>query len=106
MSEPDIYWIGESGRKYGYWIHHMEARFRKVAGNIIFAKQTEAGEWVPVYIGQTRNFDEGLADHDKEVCAQKNGASHVHAHHSSPSEDVREAEKDDLVSKWKPVCNS
>ena len=33
MSEPDIYWIGESGKKYGYWIHPLDAQFRKIAGN-------------------------------------------------------------------------
>ncbi|MEF9426385.1 MAG: hypothetical protein L0956_04160 [Candidatus Mariimomonas ferrooxydans] len=35
MNPPDIYWSGESGRKYGYWIHPIEAQFRKTAGNII-----------------------------------------------------------------------
>ncbi len=106
MGQPDIYWTGESGRKYGYWIHPIEAQFRKIAGNIIFARQTETGEWVPLYIGQTRNFDEGLSDQEMEVCAKKNGATHVHAHFSSPDEHVRKAEKADLVAKWKPVCNT
>ncbi len=106
MNPPDIYWSGESGRKYGYWIHPIESQFRKVAGNIIFTKQTETGEWISVYIGQTRDFDEGLSDREKEFCAKSNGATHVHAHFSSPSEGVREAEKADLVAKWKPVCNS
>jgi len=105
MSQPDIY-SGESGRKYGYWIHPIEAQFRKIAGNVIFAKQTDTGEWVPVYIGETRNFDEGLAVHDKEECAKRNGATHVHAHFSSPDEHVRKAEKADLLVKWKPVCNA
>ncbi len=105
MSQSDIYWTGKSERQYGYWIHPIEVQFRKIAGNIIFAKQTETGEWTPLYIGQTRNFDEGLADHDKEVCAKKNGATHVHAHFSSPDEHVRKAENADLVAKWKPVCN-
>lgn len=105
MSQPDIYWMGESGRKYGYWIYPLAVKFRKIAGNTIFSKQTEKGEWIPLYIGQIRNFDEGLAMPDKTACAQKAGATHVHVHFSSPDKPVRNAEIADLVSKWKPICN-
>jgi len=106
MSQPDIRWSGESGRNYGYWIHPIDVRFRKIAGNTIFAKQTEKGEWMPLYIGQTRNFDEGLADAEKTACAKRNGATHGHVHFSSPDKPVREAEVADLVAKWRPPCNS
>ncbi len=106
MNPPDIYWTGESGKKYGYWIHPVNARFRKIAGNVVFARKTAEDEWEPLYIGQTRNFDFGFADEQKENCARKNGATHVHVHFSSPDEPVRNAEKEDLVAKWKPVCNS
>ena len=53
MSGPDIYWTGESGRKYGYWIYPIESEFRKIAGNTILAKKDEDGEWIPVYICET-----------------------------------------------------
>lgn len=39
MNPPDIYWTGASGKKYGYWIHPVNARFRKIAGNVVFAKK-------------------------------------------------------------------
>ncbi|MGD2270616.1 MAG: hypothetical protein PVI06_09480 [Desulfobacterales bacterium] len=106
MSDPNIYWTGASGRKYGYWIHPIDAKFRKIAGNVIFAQQTETDEWVPVYIGETRNFDEGFADPKVVACAKKNGATHAHVHFSSPGDPVRLAEVADLVAHWKPVCNS
>ncbi|MGD2124438.1 MAG: hypothetical protein PVG99_00070 [Desulfobacteraceae bacterium] len=106
MSRPDIYWTGESGRQYGYWIYAIEAQFRKIAGNFIFAKRTETGEWVPIYIGHTRDFDEGMGDQEKEACAKGHGATHAHVHFSSPDEHVRKAEMADLVARWKPVCNS
>lgn len=106
MSQPDIYWIGESGTKYGYWIYPIEAQFRKIAGNVVFAKQMEAGEWIPVYIGQTRDFDEGMADHEMQACAKSNGATHAHVYFNSPDGHLRNAEMDDLVARWKPVCNS
>ena len=59
MSKPDIYWTGESGTKYGYWVYPIEAQFRKIAGNVIFAKQTEAGEWV-------RKLDRIITSHKKK----------------------------------------
>jgi hypothetical protein len=105
MSEPDIYWTGESGKHYGYWIYPLEAQFRKIAGNVIFAKQTDAQEWVPVYIGQTRSFDVGFADQSILACAKENGATHVHTHFSSPDEPVRSKEAADLIARWMPVCN-
>ena len=106
MSQPDIRWEGESGRRYGYWIHPIDAQFRKIAGNVIFARKTDKGEWTPLYVGETRDFDEGLADPDKEDCARRHGATHAHVHFSSPSWQIRRAEKEDLVARWKPVCNS
>jgi hypothetical protein len=107
MSKADIYWTGASGKKYGYWIHAIDTEFRKIAGNSIFARPAENGEWVPVYIGQTRNFDVGLTDDaEKMACARQNGATHVHTHFSSPDEPIRRAEMEDLAAKWKPVCNS
>jgi hypothetical protein len=104
-SRPDVRWEGESGRRYGYWVHPLDATFRKIAGNIVIAKQDASGRWTPLYVGQTRNFDEGFGDARRIACAGRRGATHVHVHFSSPSESVRTAECDDIVSRWKPVCN-
>jgi hypothetical protein len=105
MSEPDIRWFGKSGRNYGYWIHPIDAKFRKIAGNSVFAMQDENGEWIPLYVGQTRNFDAGLAEKEGETLARKSGATHVHVHFSSPDEQRRIREVKDIVARWKPECN-
>ena len=105
MGEPDIRWRGESGRNYGYWIHPVDKKFRKIAGNIIFAKQDDQGEWIPLYVEETRNFDAGMGRKEKVQCALKNGATHAHVHFSSPSWQKRDAEKEDIIAKWDPVCN-
>lgn len=105
VSEPDIRWTGASGRRYGYWIYPIDAHFRKIAGNVVLARQNESGEWEPLYVGDTRDFDEGFADSDKEECARRHGATHVHVHFSSPSWQIRKAESEDIVAAWKPVCN-
>jgi len=105
MTKPDIYWTGKSGHKYGYWIHPIGTEFKKVPGNYIFAKETRPSRWRPLYIGQTKNLDERLETHEMEECAERNGATHIHAHTSSSDEDVRRAEEADLITKWKPICN-
>jgi hypothetical protein len=105
MAEPDIYWKGKSGAKYGYWIHPIGTEFKDAPGNYIYAKETEPRKWRPVYIGQTSSLRDRLADHEKESCAKRNGAMHIHAHTSSNSEDTRRSEESDLISKWNPACN-
>lgn len=105
MASPDIRWEGASGDKYGYWIHPIGTAFKDEAGNYIYAKETSPNEWAPVYIGQTSSLKDRLADHDKEPCAKKNGATHVHAHTDSAGEAARLGEEADLVERWAPVCN-
>jgi predicted GIY-YIG superfamily endonuclease len=105
VAEPEIYWKGQSGREYGYWIHRIGTEFVEEPGNYIYAKETRSGYWRPVYIGQTSNLKRRLAGHNEEECARRNGATHIHAHTSSRQESVRETEEKDLIKKWKPVCN-
>lgn len=104
-SRPDVRWEGKSGIRYGYWVHPMDAAFRKIAGNVVLAKRDDAGRWIPLFVGQTRNFDEGIGSREGLACARGHGATHLHVHFSSPSEQVRTAECDDIVARWRPVCN-
>jgi len=105
MSEPQIYWEGKSSRKYGYWIHPIGASFKDAPGNYIYAKESSPGRWSPLYIGETSSLKDRLADHEREECATRNGATHVQAHTSSESESVRKVEESDLIVRWEPVCN-
>jgi hypothetical protein len=100
-----IKWEGQSGEMYKYWILPIDASLKEEPGNYIFAKQTQDGSWRPVYIGQTSNLDGRLSDHNEEKCAQRNGATHVHAHTSSSKEKVRRSEESDLIRRFQPVCN-
>lgn len=100
-----INWPGVSGREYLYYIYPIGSSFKKVPGNYIFAKQTNPGYWTPCYIGQTKNLDERLENHEKEVCARRHGATHIHAHLTNGGEVVRKAEEKDLILRWKPPCN-
>jgi len=105
MASPDIYWKGASGKEYGYWIHEIGTKFNNLAGNYIYANEERPGFWNPIYIGQTLNLSDRLADHEKESCIALEGATHIHTHTSSTDESVRLAEEKDLVDKWNPACN-
>ena len=101
---PAIDWPGASGKRYRYYIHPLGASFPARPGNYIFAKEVRPGYWAPCYIGQTENLAERLGDHEKEACAKRHGATHVHVHENSVSA-TRRAEETDLIRKWQPPCN-
>jgi len=105
MENPQIYWEGKSGQKYGYWIHPIGTEFKKEPGNYIYARESTPGHWSPAYIGQTSSLGDRLADHEKESCARRNGATHVHAHTTTGGEQARLGEEADLIRRWDPPCN-
>jgi hypothetical protein len=101
---PTIDWEGKSGKKYRYWIYPIGTTFKDEGGNYAFAKETKPGYWSPQYFGQTKSLKDRLGDHEKEACAKRNGATHIHAHLNANEAD-RLAEERDLIQKWNPPCN-
>jgi predicted GIY-YIG superfamily endonuclease len=105
MAETQTFqWSGKSGKEYKYWIYPINTEFKDSPGNYIFAKEAKPGHWSPVYIGQTNSLNTRLSAHEKEACAKRNGATHIHAHMSG-GEAERLAEEKDLITRWKPPCN-
>lgn len=102
---PTQSWYGKSGTKYGYHVYKLPPDFAHKPGNYIFAKKNAAGNWVAVYIGQTKELDERFDNHHKMPCIKKSGATHIHAHLNSNGEKARLAEEADLVAKYSPPCN-
>jgi hypothetical protein len=100
-----VNWPGQSGHEYPYEIHPIEAGFRPVPGNYIYAKVSEDGSWVPVYIAQTRDLHQRLEGHVTVADAVANGATHVHIHYGTAGPAARCTEEHDLVLRWQPVCN-
>ena len=100
-----INWTGKSGMQYQYLIYPIGTSFKDVAGNYIYAKQTQPNMWSPCYIGQTENLNERLGNHEKEDCAKRKGATHIHVHSNGKGENARKAEEKDLIIHWQPPCN-
>jgi hypothetical protein len=99
-----ILWTGQSGSKYKYSIYKIGTNFKDIAGNYVYAQETKPNSWSPKYIGQTNSLKNRLSNHEKESCAIRNGATHIHVHANS-SEVSRLSEEKDLVVNWKPPCN-
>lgn len=97
-------WAGKSGKTYEYYVYPIGSNFKEESGNYIFCKLNAAGQWAPQYIGQTNNLNQRLGAHEKEACAKRNGATHIHARLNS-TEAARLAEEKDLIQHYNPPCN-
>ncbi len=104
-SSTSCNWVGHSGTEYPYEIHPLETQFQAVPANYIFARQSEDGTWVPVYIAQTRALNQRLEGHISVEDARRQGATHIHVHLSTSGQATRCSEEHDLVNQWHPVCN-
>ena len=102
--EGTVYWIGQSGEKYNYWIYKIGYALASSPGNYVFACKTESNTFKPIYIGQTGDLSERFDNHHKMPCITRNGATHICAHKKS-DEAARLAEEDDLIQNYNPVCN-
>jgi hypothetical protein len=102
---PLIRWPGQSGNEYQYEIHPIDAAFRPLPGNYIYAQQSEDGSWIPIYVAQTRDLHQRLEGHVTLDDAIANGATHVHVHYCTAGQAARCTEERDLILRWQPVCN-
>lgn len=87
MSQPEtVTWLGNKFNVYG-----PDTTWREVPGIYIFAKPISPGRWSALYVGQTGNFRERLANHERWPEAQRKGATCIHARVVD-----RQAERDSL----------
>jgi hypothetical protein len=104
-SPASVNWRGQTGKEYSYEVFPLEASFRPLPGNYIYAKQVEDGNWVPIYIAQTRDLHQRLEGRVRLDDAVYNGATCIHAHYCSAGQAARCSEERDLILNWQPVCN-
>jgi hypothetical protein len=100
-----INWTGLTGKDYAYEVYPLDASFQPLPGNYIYAKQAEDGQWIPIYIAQTRDLHQRLEGHVRTNNAIENGATHLHAHYCAAGQASRCSEERDLILRWHPACN-
>jgi hypothetical protein len=104
-ASPLVSWPGQSGTEYQYEVYPLDTSFRPLPGNYIYAGQSEEGQWIPLYIAQTRDMHQRLEGHEKLQDAIGYGATHIHMHFATAGQAARCTEERDLISRWQPVCN-
>ena len=98
-------WPGQSGREYTFTIYPLSTAFPPLPGVYIYAKQLSFGDWSPIYIAQTRDLHQRLEGHITLHDAIAHGATHLHAHYCNVGQGARCTEEQDLIHRWRPVCN-
>ena len=104
-SSAFINWPGQSGNVYQYTVYPLDTAFPPAPANYIYAKESEDGQWIPLYIAQTRDMHQRLEGHEKLQDATEQGATHIHVNFSAPSQAARCTQERDLILRWKPACN-
>src|SRR5262245_50445886 len=99
-------WIGESGQKYRYSVHMYGTVFGPGPANFVFARELRPGKYLPLYFGETADLSEPFGDLSVVACIKEQRVTHVHVRHGSDREEVRRAERSDLIAQWKPACNT
>ncbi|QQE10742.1 hypothetical protein JD969_14710 [Planctomycetota bacterium] len=107
MTNSTCDWPGATGKSYTYYVHpisELNTFNPNQAGNYIFAKLDTNNLWDPVYVGQTEDFKERFGDHEKLLCATRNGATHIHLHINNSAHD-RIQEETDIRHNFTTPCN-
>jgi hypothetical protein len=98
-------WTGQSGQKYRYTVYMFGTAFGPGPANYIFAHESRPGQYIPVYIGQTDDLSEPFDDHVALECIKQKRVTHIHVRHTDTREELRRAERSDLISASNPPCN-
>lgn len=107
LPDPDIHlWRGASGQRYRYTVYMMGTVFSPGPANYILARETRPGQYLPLYIGHTEDLSVPLDDPLVTQCVRQHRATHIHVKLSTAPEEVRRAERSDLIAAWQPGCNS
>ena len=100
-----VRWRGRSNNIYDFRLYGMEHDFQDVAACYIFTKARKDGRWAPIYIGQTRNLKERLAEHPVTPCVVRHGATHVCVYTDDMGDNQhRRLVERDLLRRLRPIC--
>ncbi|MBL9113729.1 MAG: GIY-YIG nuclease family protein [Verrucomicrobiaceae bacterium] len=105
MSTPKCSWPISAKQTLEFEIYDSNDGWHKVGGIYIFSYQQKAGSWIALYVGQTKDFSERPATHDRLDEAVRLGATHIHARVVSLQAD-RDRIEAALIQYLQPPMNS
>ena len=95
---------GRSGATYQFEVHAWGTSFNSVGAVYSVLKARADGRFDVIYIGQTDDLGRRLSSHERQLCFDRNGKTHVGAHVES-SETRRLSIERDLIDFYDPPCN-
>jgi hypothetical protein len=102
------FFTGQSGRTYRFRVFALGTRFRNRSGVYALTSRTRNTNGGPhhvvLYVGQTADFSQPLAQHCKADAARQRGADCICVL-SDDSEESRLAKEKDLIAAFHPACN-
>ena len=99
-------WTGQSGHKYRYAFYMYGTMFGPGPANFMFARESRGGQYQALYVGQTQDLSEPFDDPVAVECLRQGRVTHIHIRHSDAREELRRAERSDLISAFGPPCNA
>jgi len=91
-------------KKYEFEVCEQDANWNEVAGIYIFTGLNARNLWVPFYIGQAKNFQDRIPNHENWKAAVRLGATHVHAMVVSQAA-MRDKIEKELIEAYQPSLN-
>ena len=99
MKTSTCVWVGASGRQYSFSVFALPVSLNAgQAGNYIYTRLNQSGQWVPIYIGEGE-LNDRANNHHQAACLRAKGATHFHCHLNSVQQ-ARRVEEMDLLARY------
>jgi len=97
-------WPLGNGESLEFTVYGDGTTWNKVSGLYIFTYRTTKG-WIPLYVGQAKDFSARFANHEEWAHAARLGATHVHAR-VVPLQATRDLWERMLIRNLQPTLNN
>ena len=105
LSAETIRWGTAGGEALPFEVCELEGPWPSLPALYIFAKRMRVS-WDALYIGQARDLQERLADHEAWSAALQKGMTAVHVHLHTGGISERTADESALVLTFNPLLNA
>lgn len=104
---PTLILQGKSGEKYsGFEIFEKNDDDILECGAIyVFLHKKENNKYQILYIGQSKNPERRMSDHEKWPCVTRHGCTHIAIKKTPGGKTVRCNIEKDLIQHYNPPCN-
>jgi hypothetical protein len=106
FARPQAYWPASAGTRYRFDCFSPDTPWVRLPAVYVLAKTVAHGEWVPLFVGETENLREAMADLAVQDAAERQGMDTVHVHFFTGPAQQRAALARALVKSLGPPLNT